>query len=279
MKCLRGCLLRAGFFLAVWGVFPLAEGSKNPPSSDVKAPEGVLKSPVPTRGGKARESQTPKTPALKKKSAKRGTSSQDPQVLVLQWEVSHSRNTDQISLIFREEVVEMVTNTSSWQDREPVRLGRFYSPYTRELQNLKAQIHSSHLHRQRSASLLSMVAQKTGLKTPPHPHRPVLRINGEEWQEGDKNFAPLLRVISSSWSREWKCLECAVYERQNKSIVRTFKKSSFLQDGEVLIPPGKKTETHQTRTKVFSLKSLGCRSGEEGRPLECVDPQFGIFEL
>ena len=29
--------------------------------------------------------------------------------LVLQWEVSHSRNTDQISLIFRQDTVELVT--------------------------------------------------------------------------------------------------------------------------------------------------------------------------
>ena len=60
--------------------------------------------------------------------------------LVLQWEVSHPRNTDQISLIFREKKVELVTNTSSYQKGKGVSLGRFESSLNPELKELKEQV-------------------------------------------------------------------------------------------------------------------------------------------
>lgn len=277
---IRGSLCRASVFVAVVGLLPLLGDSKTdkevPASQSIPSPVDRGKKPLPSSKKQVKKNSASQTPVQRKTSSEAGKPPDAP--LVLQWEVSHPRNTDQISLIFREEGVEMVTNTSSYQDKKPVQLGRFYSPWTREFQNLKTQIHTSHQQQKERTSLFSVVAEQTGLRKNPRPHRAVLRINGEEWQEGDKNFASLSQVIFSLWTREWKCLECAVYKRQKNSIVRTLKRSSFLQEGEWVTPPGEKEKVHQSR-KVFSKKSLNCLPVNSESDLECVDPQFGIFEL
>ena len=60
--------------------------------------------------------------------------------LVLQWEVSHSLNVDQTSLIFRQDTVELVTNTHSYQSGDEVRLGWFQSPMNADLERLQHEV-------------------------------------------------------------------------------------------------------------------------------------------
>ena len=62
--------------------------------------------------------------------------------LVLQMTVSHPRNTDQTSLIFKEKKLLYVTNShqSSVKSKEMIRLGQFQTPITPLLNLLKRQI-------------------------------------------------------------------------------------------------------------------------------------------
>ena len=76
-------------------------------------------------------------PPAKAETEKKVSSSSEKKPLVLQWEVSHSRNTDQISLIFRQKSVELVTNTSSYQKGRVARLGRFAFPLNSKLKAIK----------------------------------------------------------------------------------------------------------------------------------------------
>lgn len=192
--------------------------------------------------------------------------------LILQWEVAHFKNRDQISLIFRKDTVELVTNTSSWQKKQsnPL-LGRFGSPMTLKLKLFKRQITQSHIRLKQTVSMLSLI-KDSRFRSLSSPHASIARINGKEIKRGHPYFEPLARIIRQVWQIEWICLECAMYQRKGNAILRT------AQTGPGLIINPKEKATKGIIEKTFSKKELSCISKTRGK-MECVDPLFGIFEL
>ena len=177
--------------------------------------------------------------------------------LVFQYQVSHSRNVDQISLIFKEELY-LSSNTSSFQKSRPVGLGLFKLAMNKELLQLRGQISKHYKRLSQTLSLLEYI--QLDKKMPPSPV--LLKINDEEMDSSDPHFHQLMEIIYNVWEQPWKCHECAIYKKKRKSIVRIVKQ-----------PHSKKKVK-----KIYSKKDLNCFSKNK-KVLECVDPEFGIFEL
>ena len=196
--------------------------------------------------------------------------------LVLQWEVSHPRNTDQISLIFRRNMVELVTNTSSYQKGKPVRLGRFQSPLTPELKMIKEQIKRHRTKLKQTVPVLSLIKDPRIPRPKPDPHAPLLRINEETIQERSPHFKSLAPVIYQIWEHKWTCVECATYKKRRKSIIRTVKKLKSAKDSP---KKTKKKKTKWNTTKQRFLKKFFNCVPKGKKKVECVDSQFGIFEI
>ena len=217
-----------------------------------------------------------RTQSRKSKKSKKPASLE---ALVIQWEVSHSRNTDQISLIFREDSVELVANTSSWQKEGAVRLGRFNSPVTSKLEEWREQAAQYYIQWTQTVPVSSVLSLPDLPEERPDPHAPILRLGGEEIPQGHSYFEPLSRMIHEVWSQPWECMECAVYTRQGQSIVRTLNTPY----GVLVRKDGSKAENTEEDLKnltqqVFSKKQMSCVNKSDDR-VECVDPQFGIFEI
>ena len=156
---------------------------------------------------------------------KKVISASNDRPLVLQWEVSHSRNRDQISLIFRQEYVELVINTSIYQKGKIAHLGRFKSPLTSELKILKNQIKWYYVQLKKTVPVSSLIKDSRFQKAlVVDPHASVLRINEEEIKDGQTYFKPLSKVIYKVWEHKWTCIECASYKQQKEFIIRTVKK-------------------------------------------------------
>ena len=182
--------------------------------------------------------------------------------LVLQWEVFHPRNRDQISLIFRGQKIELIVNTSSYQKNKKPRLGRFESPMNPSLTNLKKQIEQYYAHLKNTVPLSSITKDKR-LKSKAVPHAPTLQINTEKITHKSSYFKPLTQIIRQVWEKHnWLCIECAVYKRKGRNIVRTVTKPN----------------SSSQKQKKFSKKQLNCIK-KQRRQLECIDPQFGIFTI
>ena len=182
--------------------------------------------------------------------------------LVLQWEVFHPRNRDQISLIFRDHKVELIVNTSSYQKNKSPRLGRFESPINPSLTNLKNQIEQYYARLKNTTPLSSTIKDKR-LKSKVTPHAPVFRINTEKIAHTSSYFQPLAQIINQVWDKyNWNCVECAVYKRKGRNIVRTVTKQ----------------KSSSQKQKKFSKKQLNCIKKQK-RLLECIDRQFGILTI
>ena len=203
--------------------------------------------------------------------------------LVLQWEVSHSRNTDQVSLIFRPKKVELITNTSLYQKGEIVRLGRFQSPLTSKWQKIQKRVSDYHKELTQTVPLSTLIKDKR-FKLHPDPHAPVLRLNGEELKEGGIYFKELEAIIRQVWEHKWSCVECAEYQRHKKNILRTVKvaKADTTNNRtKKAISKNKKngmTVQWRTQKKAGSYKDFKCVPKETGK-VECVDERFGVFEI
>ena len=217
---------------------------------------------------------------VQEKSTKATLSPTDTTPLVLQWEVSHLRNTDQISLIFKQKTVELVTNTSSYQKGKTVRLGHFESPINFELKELKEQIKRYYVRLKKTVPI-SQLVKDPRVHPLRDPHTPVLRINEEQIHSEHPYFKPLASIIYQVWSREWLCLECATYTKNRKSIVRTLKKlksnpkqNTNKEKNEKAITKNQWEEKKQS----FPHKLLNCIHKVK-KKVECIDPRFGIFEI
>ena len=189
--------------------------------------------------------------------------------LLLQYQVSHPRNVDQISLLFREKI-QLVTNVFTSESR-PVRLGWFELAMDPELQQ-QIQTHYDGLQArvrrisdppgQPHTTIVHRDDQTTATHIHP-PHETIIRINDEVTYSGlDMEFHPLLQIIRHVWEREWKCVECATYTKDGNAIVRVVKKPS----------------NKQGVTTIFLRKELNCYPTDSDQ-WECVDPEWGIFEL
>ena len=218
-------------------------------------------------------------PVAKTEANKEGSSSKE-RPLVLQWEVSHPRNKDQISLIFRKEYVELVTNTSSYQKEKVVLLGQFKSPLTSELKKLKNKIKLYYIQLQKTVPVSSLIKDSRFQQASAvNPHAPVLRINEEEIKDEQAYFSSLSKVIYKVWKHKWICMECASYKKQKKNIIRTVKKLKSKNVTSVNIKgSGKAKEQWETSTQKFPIKIFNCVSVGKSK-IECIDPKFGIFKI
>lgn len=202
--------------------------------------------------------------------------------LILQWEVSHSRNTDQISLIFRQNTLELVTNTSIYQTprEKTITLGYFQSPMNPQLKKIKKDIETSYNYLKQTVPVLSLI-KDSRLQIPFNPHAPVMRINEEEISSRDSRFKTLTSIISRIWKQDWICIDCAIYKKKKKSIIRTVKKlksPETLSHFNKIKKNSKNKNQWETKTKKFSRNSLNCIP-QGKRSWECIDPKFGIFEM
>ena len=204
----------------------------------------------------------------------------DKRPLTLQWEVSHPRNTDQISLIFRQDIVELVTNTSSYQKGKTAQLGRFETPLNAELKALKAQLEWYYMQLKKTVPLSSLI-KDSRFRPIVDPHAPVLYINEEKVQNSEAPyFKSLASIIYKVWERRWVCIECAFYKKKRKSIIRTVKRLKKDSNRETAVVQGrsKVRKKWETRRQKFSKKLLDCIPKGKNK-VECIDPQFGIFEI
>ncbi len=203
------------------------------------------------------------------------------QPLILQYEVSHSRNRDQISLIFRENKVELVTNTSSYQERKNVKLGRFQSPLTAKLKTLKKQIAQYYVQMQKTMPLSALIKDPR-FQSEFNPHAPILRINEEEINNNHPYFDSLFSIIYKIWEQKWICVECATYKKGKNKILRISKRSisNLNNKSSAAKTKGSKKikDSQKIEKKTFSKKQLNCYPKENDK-VECVDLQFGIFEI
>ncbi|MCY4524483.1 MAG: hypothetical protein OXB84_07075 [Halobacteriovoraceae bacterium] len=204
----------------------------------------------------------------------------DKRPLVLQIEIPHPRNKDQISLVFKKNIVELVTNTSSYQKSKTVRLGRFQSSLDPRLKFWKKQVKYHYSRLNRTVPLLSFF-KNLNLKPPTDIHAPVLRINKKKIHHEQPAFKPLMDIIGKAWGKKWDCVECATYENKGNSILRTVQKP--LGSGTKWIRwimEKIKNKKHQNKWKTekqnLSKKSLKCLPKGK-KKVECTDPQWGIF--
>lgn len=192
--------------------------------------------------------------------------------LVLQWEVSHPRNTDQISLIFKKTVVELITNTSSYQKGREVKLGRFQSPLNTDLKMIRARLKRHYMSLKQTVPMLSLIKTSRILQPRPTPHAPLLRINEEKLQNGTPDFKSLASVIYQVWENEWICVECATYKKRGKFIIRTMKRLKTTSASS------KGKSKWSSKKQKLSRKLLNCVPKGK-KKVECIDPLFGIFEI
>ena len=200
--------------------------------------------------------------------------------LVLQWQVSHSRNTDQISLIFRQDTVELVTNTSSYQKGKKVRLGRFQSPMNPEWQELKKRIELLYVQLRKTVPI-SAIIKDSRVQPQVDPHAPILRINEEQIQREHPYFEPMADIIYQIWEKKWSCVECAIYTKKSQYIMRTVRtlNPDFKETAKSKKSPLKKSKGQWKVTKQrFAKKRLNCVPKGRNK-IECIDWRFGIFEI
>lgn len=206
----------------------------------------------------------------------------DKKPLVLQWEVSHFRNTDQISLIFRQDTVELVTNTSRYQKNKPVRLGWFESPMNSEFEQIKRQISLYYTSLNKTIPLIQLIPipkfiKGLNVQATVIPHAPVLRIGEKKVHRKHPYFQPMVDIIHQAWKWKWLCMECAVYKKRGRFILRTEKKLQTNLKTQKTDQKKIKKQWKEVK-RSFAKKMLNCLPMGNNK-VECVDPQFGIFEI
>jgi len=167
--------------------------------------------------------------------------------------VSHARNLIFRSLTFRGSTVEARTNVFSLDRRQanrPVRLGRFETSMTPTLGSV-----------QRFFQRFTLWPGNESLEF--IPHAPIVYVNGRRVHHEHSDFfdfrSAFVTTIEEAANR-WTCVDCAEYRRTDGSIWRV-----SIVDGE------------ESRDR-FSFRDLDFHPIGGGR-LECVDPEFGIFEI
>ena len=194
----------------------------------------------------------------------------EAKTLVLQMEVSHSRNRDQTTLIFRKNTVDFVTNSfqvSSSQVPSP-RLGRFTAPLNKNLKLFKRKVEAYKkliVSKNKKSPLSKGLKSKRRMASTRSPHTPVIRLGGDdselEIEEGHTYFRPLRDILYQAERQRWTCVSCAEYKRKGETIIRITK-----------------NKNRKPISQTFSLQSLQCFPLSQKR-IECVDVQFGIFEI
>ena len=79
---------------------------------------------------------------------------------MLRWEVSPVRNKDQISLICKGQTAELSTNTESYQEDSPIRLGKFKIRMNSEFEALRKRIQQYYLRLKSTVPISSSFSGK-----------------------------------------------------------------------------------------------------------------------
>ena len=177
------------------------------------------------------------------------------ETIVLKRDISYFRNSDNISLTFRETTVEFITNAfqvNSQDDTRSPQLGQFETPMTSELISFKSMLRSHY-------RILTINNNTTTLRI--IPHAPIMHLNERRVDYDYPYFSHLENILDRVKEREWTCVRCAEYRKDGRSILRIVRNRG---------------QREQRRT--FSTRQLDCRRLDQEH-LECVDPEFGIFEI
>ena len=132
-------------------------------------------------------------------------------ILGLQVEALGFRNKDVISITFKKNSVELVTNISEPVSRnKSVRLGKFKKPLTTDLQFLKKQLQFYHtlVAKTKSPVDLSGLIKATGFRsTASTPHQPVIKLNGKKLNTNSPYFSDLMKIFNDTLSNKnsWSC--------------------------------------------------------------------------
>ncbi len=137
------------------------------------------------------------------------------ETVILKMDVSHSRNLDQVSLVFQKTVVGLVTNVFQIDPQEanqPSRLGQFEISMTPELENFKSMLRSHY-----------RVLTNNNITQNHVPHASTFHLNGQRVDHNYLHFSHLESIFSRVRKREWTYVRCAEYERRGRSIIRIVK--------------------------------------------------------
>ena len=177
-------------------------------------------------------------------------------------EVWYFRNMDYRSLAFEGTHVELVSNVFFFDWQKPNRLpslGEFQTPMTPGLRRFEDNFRRHHKMLSRAKGDFGRIAPRIV------PHAPIIHVNEHVSYFGmplhsdiEDDFRAALEEV---WNGDWTCVDCAEYRRDGRSILRIVRSAN---DGE--------------SRRSFSRGNLDCRS-LDSRRLECIDPEFGIFEI
>ena len=219
------------------------------------------------------------------------TGIEDEWPMVLQYQALHFRNTDEISLVFRQDTVQLVVNTDSWQkETMPSLLGVFEARYDIDLSILKDRLEIYRdIHTEYGVEYRDYYTQfPTLMDIPefrsmvaPDPEAPIISIGGKEVSSGYDYYETLFEVIRSVWDHQWSCVHCASYRIQGDSIVRAIK---------IVSPDGNENQHTDEFFKSSGIEEFAeipwiSGDGESieciqfGTMLECLDFRSGIFDL
>ena len=175
----------------------------------------------------------------------------EAETVVLEMFVSWFRNGDRTRLAFKATTAELAVNNFQ-QDAEIniPRLGRFTAPMTSAMESLRSLL-QRYYEMVVDSGLFRLV-----------PHAPIVHLNGRRVHPDHAYFDNVTGVFRQAMENgEWTCVDCAEYTRDGHSILRT------------AIERGR-----GERRRMFSTRALDCRFAG-GERLECIDPDFGIFEI
>ena len=173
--------------------------------------------------------------------------------IVFTLEVSHPRNLNKVELSFNEHSVNFFTNSSYYVRSEhnisTPSLGRFTTSMIPELEALKQQLKSYY-------KIIPLTTTNSRLQL----HPVFIYLNSRRVARGDSHFTDLRVLLNNFINRSWTCVFCAIYTKGEDSIIRIV------------------TRNGNSNITIFSKDDLECYSLDE-ETLECIDPQFGIFEI
>ena len=189
------------------------------------------------------------------------------ETIVLKMEVSHSRNLDQMSLTFKETTVEFMTNTfqvNSQNQTQSPQLGQFEISMTSIMSSLKSILRS--YYRMLTVNSdngldLSSIIKAIGNAPVTIPHAPILHLNDYRVPHDHTYFSDIRNTFREVREENWTCVHCAEYRKDGRSILRIVKRRG-----------------QREQRRRFSTRALNCYRLDQKR-LECIDPEFGIFEI
>ena len=142
---------------------------------------------------------------------------------------------------------------------------------------LKIRLNWYHSRLEQTVPISSLI-QKGPIQPAHIPHAPLFLLNKEPVKIGNIFFNELEDIIQQIPNHHWTCMECAEYQKHEKGILRIVRKLSKKKPTSNASKPAKKDSTFLVQKTVFPKKHLNCIRKTK-LLWECVDKQFGIFEI